>query len=83
MSSNVVTLMPQDFWAADDQALFNRKQIAGVLRCSVSWLEQLATRGDGPLMLKFGRRVLYRKRDVLDWIASRAKVVAHTSALAV
>lgn len=34
------------------------------------FLEISATRGDGPKLVRIGRLVRYRKKDILDWIES-------------
>jgi hypothetical protein len=46
--------------AADD-AFYTRPQLADLLGCTVQHLENLATCGDGPPMVKFGRSVRYSR----------------------
>ena len=41
----------------------------GVLRRST--LAKLASQGTGPPYLKIGRRVVYRTKDLLNWLLSR------------
>ncbi|MDC7718733.1 hypothetical protein PQU95_16150 [Vogesella sp. DC21W] len=48
----------------------------------MSWLEVKATHGGGPAMIKIGRRVMYRKADVLAWLEENSRTVTSTSQLA-
>ena len=54
-----------EFWNAHPSALFPRKTIAKVRRCSVALLEREAWAGTGIPVVKDGSRCLYRKVDVL------------------
>jgi hypothetical protein len=56
------------FWTAPDEALFPSAVIARVRNVSIALLERERWRQTGPRSVKLGGRVLYRKRDVLDWI---------------
>lgn len=69
------------FWSAPDDALLPRPVTAAGLGYSVSWLELKATKGGGPRMVKIGRRVMYRKSDVLAWLDVHSREVSHTSEL--
>lgn len=69
------------FWTAPNEALLSRPTTAAGIGYSVSWLELKATRGGGPRMTKIGRRVLYRKVDVLAWLEINSRTVNHTSEL--
>jgi hypothetical protein len=69
------------FWSAPVDAILDRRTVAAGLNRSVSWLEQLATKGGGPEYLKIGRhRVGYRKRDVVSWFDSYVIRATSTSA---
>ena len=46
------------------------KYFPGVL--SRATLAKLASEGTGPPYLKVGRRVVYRTRDLLDWLTKQA-----------
>lgn len=76
---------PQDlsvaFWTAPNEALLPRPTTAAGIGYSVSWLELKATHGGGPRMIKIGRRVLYRKSDVLAWLEINSRTISHTSEL--
>jgi hypothetical protein len=54
-----------EFWNAHPEALFPRKIIAKVRRCSVALLEREAWSGTGIPIVRDNTRCLYRKRDVL------------------
>jgi hypothetical protein len=56
------------FWTAPAEALFPSPVIARVRNVSIALLERERWRQTGPRSIKLGGRVLYRKRDVLDWI---------------
>jgi hypothetical protein len=56
------------FWAAPEEALFNQKTIAAVLSCSQSKMERDRWAGTGIPYHKIGRRCLYRKAQVVEWI---------------
>lgn len=45
---------------------------ARYLGCSVRALENFRTRGDGPIFVKLGRRVVYRQQDLADFLTERA-----------
>jgi hypothetical protein len=54
-----------EFWSAHPDALFSRKTVARVRRCSVALLEREAWDGTGIRIVRDGRRCLYRKSAVL------------------
>jgi hypothetical protein len=53
------------FWKAHPDALFTRREVAIVRRCSVALLEREAWAGTGIPEVRDGGRCLLRKRDVL------------------
>jgi hypothetical protein len=55
----------REFWEAHSLALFPRKIVARVRKCSVALLEREAWAGTGIPIIRDGARCLYRKRDVL------------------
>lgn len=57
-----------EFDLAPHSALFNQQIIAAVLSCSTQLLERNRWAGEGIPYLKIGRKVLYRKNDVLDFL---------------
>jgi predicted DNA-binding transcriptional regulator AlpA len=56
------------FWNAPPQALFDQKTVATVIGFSQAWLERGRWAGYGPSYKKIGRKVLYSKADVADWL---------------
>lgn len=57
-----------DFWAAPDEAFFDQETISLVIVCSTQKLERDRWLHIGIPYCKLGRRVLYRKSDVIAWI---------------
>ncbi len=68
-----------DFWKSPPDALFTRSMVAAALGKSVSWLEREALAGNGPAFCKLGRRALYRKADVLEFIEKTASRRVHST----
>jgi hypothetical protein len=67
-----------EFDSAPESALFNQKTIAAVLSCSTQLLERNRWAGTSVPYLKIGRKVLYRKSDVLGFLQQQ-KVYRSTS----
>ena len=67
-----------EFESAPYSALFNQQTIAAVLSCSTQLLERNRWAGSSVPYLKIGRKVLYRKSDVLDFLQQQ-KVYRSTS----
>lgn len=65
-----------EFWYAPDDALFPQSDIAAVTTYSKSWLERARWAGGGIPYLKVGRKVLYRKRDVVEWLNQQARATS-------
>jgi predicted DNA-binding transcriptional regulator AlpA len=61
----------------DPDQKFSRPEAAQYLGIGTRTLEGWAVRGGGPRMLKLGSRVVYRRRDLDDWLANRER--ANTS----
>ncbi|HAT1776577.1 DNA-binding protein [Legionella pneumophila] len=57
-----------EFESAPESALFSQQTIAVVLSCSTQLLERNRWAGMGIPYLKIGRKVLYRKSDVQEFI---------------
>lgn len=58
----------QDFYSAPDESLYGQTVIADVIDCSEAKLERDRWAGTGIPFIKIGRKVKYRKGDVLDWL---------------
>lgn len=57
-----------EFESAPDSMLFNQNTLAAILDCSTQLLERNRWAGQGVPYLKIGRKVLYRKSDVLMFL---------------
>lgn len=55
----------------NNDLLLNRRQVEERFGISVRFLEIAAVKGGGPIMIKVGRSVRYRVRDIREWIESR------------
>ena len=54
---------------ADPDALLTTAEVAGIRRLTVNALAQERWRGDGPRFIRTSGRVLYRARDLAEWLA--------------
>ena len=54
--------------------LLTPKEIADVLRVSLSWLAKARMRGDGPPFIKVGRSIRYAEAARLQWMKSRQRL---------
>lgn len=66
----------QIFWSAPLEAFFGQETIAPVTNKRVKTLECDRWRGVGIPYRKIGGRVLYQKRDVIDWLESHELVTS-------
>tara|TARA_R110002126_G_scaffold273866_1_gene418511 strand:+ start:33337 stop:33612 length:276 start_codon:yes stop_codon:yes gene_type:complete len=57
-----------EFESAPNSTLFNQNTLAAILHCSTQLLERNRWAGEGVPYLKMGRKVLYRKSEVLAFI---------------
>lgn len=64
-----------EFDSAPESALFNQQTIAAVLSCSTQLLERNRWAGTGVPYLKIGRKVLYRKTDVQDFLQNNNECI--------
>jgi hypothetical protein len=53
--------------------LLTDDDVSRAVRRPKSWLAKARMRGDGPLFLKIGRKVLYRRGDVAAWLTRCAR----------
>ena len=51
--------------------LLTPKEIADILRVSLSWLAKARMRGDGPPYLKIGRAIRYPESALQQWMKSQ------------
>lgn len=62
----------------DPDALLTEAQAADFLSISMRTLQAWRVRGGGPVFVRAGRAIRYRRRDLLDWI--NANTATSTSA---
>ncbi|KTD57887.1 hypothetical protein Lsha_2165 [Legionella shakespearei DSM 23087] len=67
-----------EFESAPNSTLFNQHTIAAVLNCSTQLLERNRWAGAGIPYIKIGRKVLYRKSEVMDFLQQQ-KIYYSTS----
>jgi hypothetical protein len=65
----------REFWESPEEVLHSRETVGAVVFLTVDSMESLAMKGAGPPYLRIGRRALYRKAEVLEWIAQNARRV--------
>jgi predicted DNA-binding transcriptional regulator AlpA len=53
--------------------LLTERDVAGILRKSLSYVQHLRSAGGGPRYLKIGASVRYRREDVESWLAEMAR----------
>ena len=55
-----------------EKRYLTRKEAAELFGLSPKWLANLGSQGRGPKYFKLGRKVLYRARDIEEWIQKNA-----------
>ena len=58
---------------APDAPILNVAEAALLLRVTDRHLYRLAREGQGPRQIRIGRRVVYRRVDLLAWVDSKVK----------
>jgi hypothetical protein len=71
----------REFYELPDEAYVDRDTAAAAALLRRESMESYAMKGGGPPYTRIGRRALYLKRDVLDWIAKRGRRVENTAQL--
>lgn len=66
----------------DDVSYLTREEAAEVLRLTPKGLAQLHHRGDGPPCVRVGRRCLYPRPLLDDWVRFRLEAATHGRATA-
>jgi len=72
----------REFYQLPDDAWVDRDTAGAAAHLGRDSMEQYAMKGGGPPYTRIGRRALYRKRDILDWIVKKGRSVKHTAQLA-
>jgi hypothetical protein len=68
------------FWALpSDEALVNRPTAGAVAGLGAKSMELLAMRGGGPAYVIIGRQAMYRRGDVIAWLAKAGRKVTSTA----
>jgi phage terminase Nu1 subunit (DNA packaging protein) len=60
----------------DPDVLLNEVQSADLLNLSVRTLQAWRSAGHGPLFVRAGRAIRYRRRDLLTWIEDNTNTAA-------
>lgn len=55
-----------------DEKLMSRREVQEAFGLSKRYIELAAVNGGGPIMIKIGRSVGYRAKDIRDWIEAHA-----------
>lgn len=58
---------------SDDDDLITTRQLAVELHVTERACEQWRMHGTGPAFCKIGRKVLYRRRDLRNWLDARTR----------
>lgn len=82
--SAVVALRAQrrrEFWQAAPESLHDRPTWAAVRHVGEATIEAEAIKGGGCPYIRIGRRALYRKADMLEWMERTGRRVENTAQL--
>ena len=60
--------------AAAPAILFTPKEVARLLKVSLSWLAKARMRGDGPPFIKIGRAIRYPEPALIHWMKGRHRL---------
>ncbi len=64
----------EKIWKMHDREWWNDKQVAKVIGIAVTTLRSWRSEGKGPTYQRIGKRVLYSKSDVLEFMNSSPKI---------
>lgn len=70
-----------EFWRLPDDAMVDRATGGASVYLSEASMDALAIKGGGPKYTRIGRRALYRKRDLLEWMERTGRRVENTAQL--
>lgn len=71
-----------EWYSLPPDALTDRATVAAALYVVPQSMEAMAIKGGGPPYTRIGRRALYRKGDVLEWMQRKGRKVENTAQLA-
>lgn len=66
-----------EFYALPLEAMVDRPTAAAVRYVSTATLEAEAIKGAGPTFTRVGRRALYKKADLMAWLAGKVEAGGH------
>jgi len=70
---NPVTTSTSQLTLPQAQDLLTRREVCQQYRMSLPWLSALGARGEGPTMLRLGKKkILYRRTDVEAWLEAHS-----------
>ncbi len=70
-----------DVFGTSDRVILNTIEASEYLNCSASYLEKMRCFGGGPVYVKLGRSIRYRRSDIDKWLqASRFSNTAQKEA---
>ena len=61
----------QKFWLAHPEALFDVQEIMALLGYSRYWFWKTRQKGTGIKCIKLPRKIVYKKKDVIEWLESQ------------
>ena len=68
----------ESFIKADVNVMVTTEEAAAYTGLSISWFNTKATTGDGIVFRKIGKRRMYLKQDILDWLEIHCPKVENT-----
>ena len=68
----------EQFVKADVNAMVTTEEVSAYTGLSVSWFNTKAVEGGGIPFRKIGKRRMYLKQDVLDWLEKHCPKVSNT-----
>lgn len=68
----------ESFVKADNSVMVTTEEASAYTGLSVSWFNTKAITGDGIAFRKIGKRRMYLKQDVLDWLEKNCPKVLNT-----
>jgi len=70
-----------EWYSLPPDAMTDRATVAAALYLAPQSMETMAIKGGGPRYTRIGRRALYRKADVLQWMETKGRTVENTAQL--
>ena len=77
-NSEEIAKLREQFVKADSNVMATTEEVSAYTGLSVSWFNTKAVEGDGIPFRKIGKRRMYMKQDVLDWLEKHCPKVSNT-----